>query len=92
MPELVYWPAADRFLDQLESDPAMAPVRRAVARIERRLAVDPFNPRLGTISFMSDELGGINATPVGMDDWYVIWQRGEDQGTIEIVEVYPLRV
>ena len=70
----------------------MAMVQRAVARVRRNLAGDPFSPRLGTTSFMSDELGGINATPAGVDDWYVIWKRGEEPGTIEIIHVHPLRV
>lgn len=91
MPELVYWPAAYSALDQLESDPALAAVHRAVARVQRNLADDPFSPRFGTTSFISDELGGINATPAGVDDWYVMWKRGEEPGTIEIILIHQLR-
>lgn len=47
--ELLYWPDADEALDRLESDPTMAPELRAVERTLRRLAADPFNPRLGTV-------------------------------------------
>jgi hypothetical protein len=47
--EILYWPDADEALDRLESDPAMAPELRAVERTLRRLAADPFNPRLGTV-------------------------------------------
>jgi hypothetical protein len=40
---------------------------------------------------MTEPLGGINATPVRVDEWYVIWQRGEP-GSIEIVDVRELPV
>ena len=91
---LRYWPAADEVLHQLETDPAMGRVLQAVGRTLQRLAVDPFNPRLGTVPFMTEALGGINATPARLDDegnWYVLWQRGEEPGTIEIVLVHQIR-
>ena len=86
----MYWPAADEALNRLETDPAMAPARRAVDRTLQRLAADPFSPRLGTTAFMTLELGGISATPAGLDDWYVIWQRGKGPRMIEIIQVHPL--
>jgi hypothetical protein len=88
--EILYWPAADEALTALETDPAMAPVLRAVDRTLVRLATDPFSPRLGTISFVTDELGGINATAVRQDDWYILWQRGQEPRTIDIVQIHPL--
>jgi hypothetical protein len=88
---LVYWPAADDVLNELEKDPAMAPVLRAVERTLGRLAEDPFAPRLGTTPFMSEPLGGINATPARYDEWYVIWQRGSEPMVIDIVLVHQLR-
>jgi hypothetical protein len=89
--ELLYWPAADEALDKLENDPAIAPARRAVDRTLQRLAADPFSPRLGTTAFITEELGAISATPAGLDNWYVLWQRGEGPRTIEIVLVHELR-
>lgn len=89
--ELLYWPDADEALDRLESDPAMAREPRAVERTLRRLAADPFNPHLGTVPFMSEPLGGINAVPARLDDWYVLWQRGETPKTIEIVLIHKIR-
>jgi hypothetical protein len=53
--EFVYWSAADDALDRLESDPAMAAVLRAVNRTLRRLAADPFDGRLGTTCFVTEE-------------------------------------
>jgi hypothetical protein len=88
---LLYWPAADQALDQLENDPAMTPVQKAVERTLQRLAADPFDPRLGTIPCMTEELGGINATSARWDDWYVLWQRGAEPMIIEIVLVHQLR-
>jgi hypothetical protein len=90
--ELSYWPAADEALGRLESDPAMAPVVQAVNRTLRKLEADPFGPRLGTTAFMTEALGGISATPVGLDDWYILWQRGVEQGVIEIVLIHRLPV
>lgn len=89
--ELVYWPAADDVLNELEDDPAMAPVMRAVERTLGRLAEDPFAPRLGTTAFVSEAYGGISATPARHDDWYVLWQRGSEPMTIEVVLVHQLR-
>jgi hypothetical protein len=90
--EFVYWPAADDALAGLENDPAMAPVLRAVDRALERLAADPFNPRLGTTAFMTPEFGGVSATPVGLDDWYIFRQRGPEPGVIEIIQVHALRL
>lgn len=92
--ELSYWAAADEALSKLEADPdpAMVPVLRAVDRVLASLAEDPFNPRLGTIGFMTEELGGISATPTRLDDWYVLWQRGPEPGAIEIVLVHQLLI
>jgi hypothetical protein len=89
--ELVYWPAADDILNELENSPAMTQVLRAVERTLGRLAEDPFAARLGTTPFMTEELGGVNATPVRFDDWYVIWQRGNEATEIDIVLIHQLR-
>jgi hypothetical protein len=88
---LVYWPAADDVLNQLENDPGMTPVLRAIERTLGRLAEDPLAPRLGTTAFVSEAYGGISATPAGHDEWYVLWQRGSEPMTIEIVLVHQLR-
>jgi len=88
--EIVYWPAADDALAGLENDPAMAGVWRAVDRVLGRLAADPFNPRLGTTAFMTPELGGVSATPAGLDNRYIFWQRAPEPGVIEIIQVHPL--
>jgi hypothetical protein len=85
--EFVYWPTADDALDRLENLPAMAAVLRAVNRTLRRLAADPFDRRLGTACLVTEGLGGVCATPVGLDDWYIIWQRGEDTKLVEIILV-----
>jgi hypothetical protein len=91
--ELTYWPRADDMLTELEHDPAMAAVLQSVERVLTHLAEDPFNPRLGTTAFVTDELGGVNATPARRDNWYVIWQRGpEGTRTIEIILVHQLHV
>lgn len=90
--EILYWRAADEAIGRLENDPAMAPVMRAVGRTLERLAADPFSPRLGTTAFVTDEYGGVCATPVGLDDWYVLWQRAPEAWTIDIVLVHQLRL
>ena len=92
MPELAYWPAADEALDMLDKDAAMAPVLRAVERTLQRLTADPFSPRLGTTAFMTGALGGVSATPAGLDDWYVLWQRGAEPMVLEIILVHQLRL
>jgi len=90
--ELAYWPDADDALSKLENDPVMAPMLQAVERTLERLAADPFNPRLGTTAFVTVELGSVSATPVGRDDWYVFWKRGQEPRLIEIVLVHQLRL
>ena len=59
--EVVYWPAADDALSALEKDPALAPALQAVERILLELEADPFNPRLGTTAFMTEDYGGVSA-------------------------------
>lgn len=90
--EFDYWPAADDALAELENDPAMAPVLQAVERVLTRLSGNPFEPRLGTTAFVTEEYSGVNATPVRLDDWYILWQRGQEPRTIEIILIHPLRL
>ncbi len=90
--EFLYWPAADEALSKLENDPAMISALRAVERVLERLAADPFSPRLGTIAFVTEDFGGVSATPAGLDDWYVFWQRGAEPRVIEIVLIHQLRL
>ena len=68
----------------------MAEVRQAVERVEERLEADPFSNRLGTKAFITEQLGGVSATPARLDDWYVLWQRGAEQGVIEILLVHQI--
>jgi len=90
--EFFYLDDADDAMARLESDPAMAHVLAAVERTLDKLASDPFNPRLGTTSFVTPELGGVSATPTGLDDWYVFWQRGPEPKIIDIVLVDQIRL
>jgi hypothetical protein len=88
--ELLYWPAADDHLAMLEADPTRQNELRAVERTLSRLAEDPYDPRLGTTAFRTEQYGGINATPVrgALDaDWYVLWQRGAQRNELDIVAI-----
>lgn len=85
-----WWPAADEVMSRLEGDPRMSDVVKRVGQILDRLERDPYDPRLGTTLFQSKEFGGVSATPIRVGDWYVFWQPGPAQGTIEIVLVHEL--
>jgi hypothetical protein len=89
---LYFWPDAGTALDALAGDDAKTGLYDAVARVLRHLSDDPFSRRLGTAMFKSPELGGICATPVRIDDWYVFWQRSPDPGALEIVLIHHLPV
>jgi hypothetical protein len=39
----------------------------------------------GTTALATEELGGISATPVRLDDLYIFWQRGPKPRSIEII-------
>ena len=54
------------------------------------LEIDPFAPQLHTRQFLTDALGHMRATPVGSGHWYVFWQLGQEQDTIEIVQIAEL--
>jgi hypothetical protein len=58
-------------------------VRRTLGRLER----DPFDPRLRTRQFRTEELGHVRVTPTDYGDLQVFWQVGEERQTIEIVEI-----
>jgi hypothetical protein len=91
--ELFYWAAADDHLARLEADPKRADELEAVERTLSRLADDPYNPRLGTTAFRTQQYGGISATPVRGapdDDWYVLWQRGAQSRELDIVAIVRL--
>lgn len=79
-------------MDALEADPGMAAAVEAIDRTLGRLEFDPFDPRLGTVQFQTSELGGVCATPVRLDDWYVFWQRGPTANELVIILVHQLDV
>jgi len=79
-------------LDELAADPTMSAVLDAVERTLDRLSAAPYERRLGTAGFQTPELGGISATPVRVDDWYVFWQRGPEPRVLDIVLIQPLSV
>lgn len=68
----------------------MSGVVDAVNKVLDRLERDPYDPRLGTTVLQSEEVGGVSATPTREGDWYVFWQPGRDDHTIEIVLVHKL--
>jgi hypothetical protein len=88
--ELAFWPAADEALARLEADATRADIVAAVNGTLDRLEQDPFDPRLGTTVFKSEEYANVSATPVRVGDWYVFWQPGERAHTIEIVLIHEL--
>jgi hypothetical protein len=92
MLDLVYWPDAYAALDELAADPGMSAVLQAVERTLDRLRSDPFDRRLGTSVFQTMGYGGICATPIRIDDWYVFWQRSPEPGVLEVVLVHRLPV
>ena len=65
---------------------------RAVNHVLDRLERDPFDPKLGTTIFQSDELGGIDATPLREGSWYVFWQANAEAKEIEIVLIHELDI
>lgn len=68
----------------------MSAVVNAVNKTLDRLERDPYDPRLGTTIFQSEEFGGVSATPISVGDWYLFWQPGTARSTIEIVLVPEL--
>lgn len=90
--ELLFYPAADEALARLERDQSISEVLVAVNRTLDRLEHDPYEPRLGTRAFVTDEYGGVRATPARAGSWYVIWQPGEIGHTIEVILVHPREV
>lgn len=85
-----WWPTADEAMARLENDSGMSAVVDGVNRALDALEDDPYNPRLGTTVFQSEEFGGVCATPARVGDWYVFWQPGPAKNTIEIVLVHEL--
>jgi hypothetical protein len=83
---------ADEAMDALEADPATAAVVEAIERTIDRMETDPFNPRLGTVQFQTQEFGGVCATPVRLDNWYILWQRGPKANILDIILVHELDV
>jgi hypothetical protein len=90
--DLNYADDAGAVLDALEVSAKLQPAYRAVIRTLHRLEDDPFSPRLGTTSYITPELGGVNATPTGVDDWYVLWQRGPGARELDILAIAPVPV
>jgi hypothetical protein len=89
---LDYTEEADDALDALEADPSAAPALQAIYRTLNLLADDPFDPRLGTVPFVTPDFGGVCATPARYDDWYVIWQRGPEPQSVDVIAVARLPV
>jgi len=90
--ELLWHPEANSVMTAIESNPAQTDVVASVRRVLGRLELDPYNPRIGTRQFQTPEYGQIRATPTGRDTWYVLWQPGRSERSIEIVHIVELRV
>jgi|SRR5215471_811153 len=88
--ELGWRPEADAAMDVLEADPSLSAVVEAIDRTLDRLEVDPYDARLGTKVFQTPEFGGVCATPVRRDDWYVLWQRGKVANQLVIILIHQL--
>jgi hypothetical protein len=89
---LNYADDASAVLDALEASAELAAASSAVVRTLHRLEDDPCNRRLGTTSYITPELGGINATPARLDDWYVLWQRAPEVGELDIIAIAQVPV
>lgn len=88
--ELVWRPEAETAMDALQADPGLSAVLEAVDRALDRLEVDPYDARLGTNQFQTPELGGVCATSVRRDDWYVLWRRGDVANQLVIILIHQL--
>ena len=89
--KLNFWPAADEALGALEADPRQARALTAIERVLDRLEEGPYEPSLGTIAFSSEAYRTINATPVRLDEWYVLWKNGPKPNELDIVIIHQLR-
>lgn len=88
--EVLFWPAADDTMKRLEGEPespTLAGIRRTLGRLE----LDPFDPKLRTRQFTTDQYGHVRATPA-LDEWFVLWQVGAEEGTIEVVLLAELHL
>ncbi len=88
--ELMFQPEADMVLDELEADPERRRVLLAIERTLDLLEEDPYDPRLGSTAFHTEELGNVSATPARIDDWYVFWHRGPEPHVLDIVLIQQL--
>lgn len=88
--ELVFWPLADEVLAGLEGTRSSGNVLAAINRTLDRLGRDPYDPRLGTRSFVTEQFGGVRATPARVDTWYILWQPGEGARSIEIILIHSI--
>lgn len=83
--ELLWWTDADEALSSLERPSGSVAVLTALRRVLGRLEVDPFDPRLGSRQFVTEEFDQVRATPVRSGDWWVLWQTGPEPATITII-------
>ena len=86
----MFRPEADEVLDELERDPARLRVLEAIERTLDHLTDDPYDPRLGSTVFQTQELGNVSATPARVDDWYMFWHRGPEPHVLDIVLIQQL--
>lgn len=84
---LLWWRAADETMARIESDASLVHVHRAVLRTLGRLEVDPFDRGLRTRQFVTEQYGQMRSTPVGVDEWRIMWKTGPeaDQLTIAFI-------
>ncbi|MEJ7764804.1 MAG: hypothetical protein WKF86_04865 [Acidimicrobiales bacterium] len=91
MYELLFHPDADAALSALETDRVQSGVLASIRGVLGHLERDAFNPRLGTRQFQSPQYGHIRATPA-TSNWFVLWQPGNAERSIEIVHIIELRL
>ncbi len=83
--ELLWWADADEAMNRLERDPASAQLLVAVRRVLGSLEINPFDPRIASRQFVTEEFHHVRATPVRQGDWWVLWQLGPGEEALTIL-------
>lgn len=88
--ELVWMGEADEAMERLEADLALEGALAGIHRTLGRLELDPFDPRLGTRVFLSEEFEHVRATPARTGDWWILWALGPEDRSLLVVHVGEL--
>jgi hypothetical protein len=84
--EVSWTDLANQQLNELEADPTQKALVKAIEDKVDAIAANPANRRLRTKHFTTPEYSMVRHTPVGHDEWHILWVVRDDLIVVALID------